>query len=304
MQEPDLPLTVVTHGGKHHADEALAVFFVRERFDAVRVYRTECPVAVAHADILLDCGGVYDSSSAKFDHHGRPLEMSPARPSGYATSGLVWRAYGKDIVAARLQQLSSPEWRLYAQENDAETLEETAQLIWKRLDREIVLPLDAWDNGHYPAPEATRQWLPVQWLIQHMEFEDVVSSLGRAFIHRLRTLADGHSGEWLLGRDLLRNGATSFYLFNDRVLVVAPPQRRIEVAAARRAVRGLLGLPLLGVISPLRHNTRWAALLAEPIPEAVALPDDVEFTSGRRCLYHADSEVLLAIIKKSFSGDG
>ena len=65
-----MPLEVGTHSGTFHADDVLAFALIRKFVDPdATVVRTRCREQLERADIVVDVGGVYDSSILRFDHH-------------------------------------------------------------------------------------------------------------------------------------------------------------------------------------------------------------------------------------------
>lgn len=63
------------------------------------VIRSRDDEVIASADIVVDVGGVYDSSSQRFDHH---QIGAPVRENGipYAAFGLVWKEYGSIVAGS------------------------------------------------------------------------------------------------------------------------------------------------------------------------------------------------------------
>lgn len=118
---------IVTHGINFHNDDLFAtatlMFLLKKRkeeFNLVRV-KDFNPEAWKDADFILDIGRVYDEEANRFDHHqeGGAGERENGIP--YATFGLIWKKFGKEIAGS----------------------EEVANYV----DRKIVQPIDAEDNG-------------------------------------------------------------------------------------------------------------------------------------------------------------
>lgn len=116
-------MRVVTHSGDFHADEVfavatLALFYGREHLDIVR---SRDPETVAHADIVVDVGYVYDPAAGRFDHHQEG--GAGARENGipYSSFGLVWKEYGERLCGDR----------------------EAARAV----EEKVVYPIDAADNA-------------------------------------------------------------------------------------------------------------------------------------------------------------
>ena len=110
----------VTHAGVFHADEVLATAILECAFGDIDVFR-----AIAVPDCLPESAIVYDIGGGPLDHHQQ--EGSSCRANGipYASSGLVWRAYGKKALGS----LSD------------------ADRIHSFVDDALVSRIDAADNG-------------------------------------------------------------------------------------------------------------------------------------------------------------
>lgn len=89
--------TIVTHGGKFHADDVFSVAALSHLFPDAKVIRTRDAQLIADADIVVDVGQAYDAETGRFDHHQRG--GAGARDNGipYSSFGLVWRHYGLEI---------------------------------------------------------------------------------------------------------------------------------------------------------------------------------------------------------------
>jgi uncharacterized UPF0160 family protein len=88
-------LTIGTHNGTFHCDEALAVFLLRQTYtyrDA-HLKRSRDPKVLETCDIVVDVGAVYDVDSNRFDHHQRGF--SQVFGHGFETklssAGLVYK---------------------------------------------------------------------------------------------------------------------------------------------------------------------------------------------------------------------
>ncbi len=117
-------LTVATHDGTFHADDAFAVAAIRLAHPGrdVQVIRSRDPRQLAACDLRVDVGRASDPDAGDFDHH-QPGGAG-ARPNGipYAAFGLVWRHHGAAIAGSQ----------------------DAADLI----DRQLVQVIDANDTGY------------------------------------------------------------------------------------------------------------------------------------------------------------
>jgi uncharacterized UPF0160 family protein len=114
--------TVVTHDGRFHADDIFGVAVVQLRFGAENIHliRTREQAHIDEADIVLDVGGIYDSSRMRFDHH---QNGAPVRENGlpYAAFGLLWKEFGPAITGS--------------------------EVIAEKIEKKLAQPIDAGDNG-------------------------------------------------------------------------------------------------------------------------------------------------------------
>ena len=119
-------LKLVTHNGSFHADDIFAaatlVLFLEKENKSFEIIRTREEEVIKKGDFVFDVGLVYDSEKNRFDHHqiggaGKREETGIE----YASFGLVWKKYGAIVCNS----------------------EDVANF----LDRKIVQPIDAGDNG-------------------------------------------------------------------------------------------------------------------------------------------------------------
>jgi uncharacterized UPF0160 family protein len=119
-------LKLVTHNGSFHADDIFAaatlILFLEKENKSFEIIRTRDEEIIKKGDFVFDVGLVYDSDKNRFDHHqiggaGKREETGIE----YASFGLVWKKYGAIVC------------------NSAD--------VANFLDRKIVQPIDAGDNG-------------------------------------------------------------------------------------------------------------------------------------------------------------
>ncbi|MCA9351497.1 MYG1 family protein [Patescibacteria group bacterium] len=117
---------IVTHSGSFHADDIFAcatiTLYLKRLGKPYRIVRTRDEVLIKKADIVIDVGGIHDPGTNRFDHHqpGGAGERDGGIP--YAAFGLVWEAYGP-------------------------LLSKGSEDVFNDIDRRIVQPIDAIDNG-------------------------------------------------------------------------------------------------------------------------------------------------------------
>ncbi|MEK7551850.1 MAG: MYG1 family protein [Patescibacteria group bacterium] len=114
---------IITHSGQFHADDVFAVAALQILFGEknIKITRTRDEKVIVRGDIVIDVGGIYDESKARFDHH--QTEGAGKRENGipYSSLGLIWKRYGKDICGS--------------------------EKVANHLDASLVQPIDAGDNG-------------------------------------------------------------------------------------------------------------------------------------------------------------
>lgn len=112
-------MKIITHSGSFHADEVFGTASLKRVFLDAEIVRSRDPEVVASGGIVLDVGQEYDGET-RFDHHQGGIEP---RGNGvpYASFGLVWKRFGRDIAGS----------------------EEAARMI----DERLVQPIDSEDNS-------------------------------------------------------------------------------------------------------------------------------------------------------------
>ena len=136
------PVTIGTHNGHFHADEALAVYMLRllPTYHSSQLIRTRDPATLQTCHTVVDVGGEYEAAANRYDHHQRTFDTTfPNRPTKLSSAGLVYMHFGKEIIAQHLSV--SP---------DAEEV----GVIWAKIYESFIEALDAHDNGisvHDPA---------------------------------------------------------------------------------------------------------------------------------------------------------
>jgi uncharacterized UPF0160 family protein len=117
---------LVTHNGSFHADDLFAAATLSLYLDIkgieYEIVRTRDMEVIKNADYVFDVGGIYDPAVKRFDHHQKGGGGKRENGIPYAAFGLVWKHFGMELC-----------------ENNKE--------VWEMIDREIVSPIDANDNG-------------------------------------------------------------------------------------------------------------------------------------------------------------
>ena len=131
---PDDVKKIGTHSGTFHCDEALgcALLQMHPKWKGSAVVRTRNPDELAKCDIVIDVGAEYDHDARRYDHHQR--SFSDVLGDGYDTKlsacGLVYKHYGKEVVAALCPDIAAHHERFY-----------------KKLYSGFIEHIDAIDNG-------------------------------------------------------------------------------------------------------------------------------------------------------------
>ncbi len=117
----------ITHGSVFHADEVFATAIIGKIKDVILMRVNDNLPNIDNKDILI-----YDIGGGKFDHH---QNNSPVRKDGvsYASCGLIWQAFGKQVLKEFYKC-------------DDSILEDA----YKILNRDLIEYIDASDNGEVP----------------------------------------------------------------------------------------------------------------------------------------------------------
>ena len=116
---------IVTHSGNFHPDDVFGVatleLLCAKEGLKTEILRSRDPKVWEKGDYVLDTGGEDDPARNKFDHHqeGGAGERENGIP--YASFGLVWKKFGAQLC--------------------------NSQTIADSIDKKLVQPLDAHDNG-------------------------------------------------------------------------------------------------------------------------------------------------------------
>lgn len=128
-------VSIGTHNGHFHADEALAVYMLRllPTYENSLLVRTRDPAKLAECHTVVDVGGEYDAARNLYDHHQRTFNTTfPGRPTKLSSAGLVYLHFGKAIIAQRL---------------GVSEADEAVEVIYKKIYEDFIEALDAHDNG-------------------------------------------------------------------------------------------------------------------------------------------------------------
>ncbi|KAL0244400.1 hypothetical protein GEMRC1_008484 [Eukaryota sp. GEM-RC1] len=138
-------MKIATHDGKFHADESFAVFLLTQlpSFAKAEIIRTRDSSIYSQCDAVVDVGGVFDTSTCRFDHHQLGFtETFPGFSTKLSSAGLCYREFGKTIIQNRYSNTLSNDHLI---------------LVHTKLYRSFVEAIDAIDNGidQYDLPPNT-----------------------------------------------------------------------------------------------------------------------------------------------------
>lgn len=132
-------VTIGTHSGSFHADEALAVYMLKllPIYKDATVVRSRDNAVLDKCDIVVDVGGKYEPPKY-FDHHQREFTTTFSDKhdtTKLSSAGLVYKHFGREVLAQILK---------VAQDN------EVVEAIYDRVYDSFIEPVDAYDNGVNP----------------------------------------------------------------------------------------------------------------------------------------------------------
>ncbi len=116
--------TIATHDGSFHADECMAVAVLKKINPSLNVVRTRDAEKIKSLDARVDIGFNYNPATNDYDHHQKGGAGVRENKVPYASAGLVWKEFGRQLV-------NSEESQNY-------------------VDYKIMQPIDAEDNGIRP----------------------------------------------------------------------------------------------------------------------------------------------------------
>ncbi|KAF2485837.1 metal-dependent protein hydrolase [Neohortaea acidophila] len=128
-------LTIGTHNGHFHADEALAVYLLRllPQYAQTALIRTRDPAQLATCDVVVDVGGVHSHEQSRYDHHQREFAaVFPGSATKLSSAGLVWLHHGRGIVSSV---------------TGLEVGSADCEMLWRKLYDDFIEAFDANDNG-------------------------------------------------------------------------------------------------------------------------------------------------------------
>ena len=126
-------MNIITHNGKFHGDEVLAVAILTVCFPDAKIVRTRDRSLITSEDIAVDFGG------GEFDHHQRGFNERRENGELYSSAGLVWKKYN----TAYLNRIVVP----IAEKTGIYTKSDEMKVIAKEIDDVFISEVDRIDNG-------------------------------------------------------------------------------------------------------------------------------------------------------------
>jgi uncharacterized UPF0160 family protein len=144
-------VTIGTHDGSFHCDEALAVSMLKllpSYADAI-IVRSRNPAVLSQCSIVVDVGAEYLPATHRYDHHQRGFtEVLEGYNTKLSSAGLVFKHFGKDILRHLLVTTDTA-----GLDEQAESLVDTC---FHKLYTNFIEHIDAIDNGISVLPDPTQ----------------------------------------------------------------------------------------------------------------------------------------------------
>ncbi|KAI8056785.1 metal-dependent protein hydrolase [Syncephalis plumigaleata] len=176
-----------THDGTFHCDEALALFILRQTPEFKDAGITRDASILAQCDAVVDVGGEYIPEKCRFDHHQRDFAetFSNTTRTKLSSAGLVYKHFGKQVIALQLQ---------------LEESDEKVELLYQKIYKDFIEALDGIDNGiqQYPA-NVEPAYVDRTHLASRARFFKAMEMAGEEFLDRVRYLGLA----WLPARALV-----------------------------------------------------------------------------------------------------
>ncbi len=225
-------ICIVTHSGRFHTDEVMAVAALEVYLDgkSYEVLRSRDREVWKLGDYLVDVGGEYDPTRGKFDHHQAGGAGAHADGIPYSAFGAVWKHFGKTIC------------------NESEE-------IAQRIEQKLGYPIDMADNGidtykniypnihpyklHEMVGAFNSTWKEGDHQTEH--FMEVVAIFVRLLRREIISIGDDIVGEEVVKK-----------------LYEESEDKRIIIMDEQYPNGILAGYPEpLFVVKPARQNTNW-----------------------------------------------
>eukprot|EP01024_Parvocaulis_polyphysoides_P010503 TRINITY_DN13592_c1_g4_i2.p1 TRINITY_DN13592_c1_g4~~TRINITY_DN13592_c1_g4_i2.p1 ORF type:complete len:334 (-),score=61.10 TRINITY_DN13592_c1_g4_i2:536-1537(-) len=129
-------LTIGTHSGTFHCDEALGCWLLQQtnKYKDADIIRSRDPEVLKEADVVLDVGGIYSPDEQRFDHHqaGFNENFGHGFKTKLSSAGLVYKHYGREVLKNILK----------IPEDD-----KNVEIMYLTMYQRFIEAVDAIDNG-------------------------------------------------------------------------------------------------------------------------------------------------------------
>ncbi|MBQ4489270.1 MAG: MYG1 family protein [Ruminobacter sp.] len=160
-------MLIATHNGSFHADEVTACVIFKLLDATTQIIRTRDPELLESADYVIDVSGKFDLQK-HFDHHPAEFNLSRANGIRYATAGLIWEKFGRQLLELIRRCMPNPD----------EISDVVINKAWKTIDRNIMQYTDLTDNGQLDS--YTRSLCGLDGTTEENQ---VYASLNRFYMH-------------------------------------------------------------------------------------------------------------------------
>lgn len=92
---------IATHNGRFHTDEVFAIAILKLVYKNIKIIRTRDKEEFLKADLRVDVGRKYNYRTGDFDHHQNSFNKKRKNKIQYASSGLIWKHFGKKLVNSK-----------------------------------------------------------------------------------------------------------------------------------------------------------------------------------------------------------
>ena len=136
------PVTIGTHDGSFHCDEALAIAMLKilPKYANAPVVRTRNASILQQCSIVVDVGAEYKPEEHRYDHHQREFigTLEPFRTK-LSSAGLVYKHFGRDILREILQNVTEG--------GESALSDSFIEICFEKVYKDFMEHIDAIDNG-------------------------------------------------------------------------------------------------------------------------------------------------------------
>ncbi len=131
-------MLVATHNGSFHADEVTACVIFKLMDPNVQIIRSRNLELLEQADYVIDVSGKFDLEK-HFDHHPKDFTQTRANGIKYATTGLIWAKFGRQLLRQLGHELPAS--------SEALITDQIIDNAWQYIDHNVMEFTDLGDNG-------------------------------------------------------------------------------------------------------------------------------------------------------------